>query len=311
MVIEMADMSMQSPKGIVENVLVKINKFIFPVDLVNLDIVEDNKVSIILGRPMLATALARINVFGRKISLEVGTERVVFNANKGKTPLSVLIPDFDDEVGIRLENLEEGIEKIWDAQDPEITREINPQLRPQFLRFGNRIHHQNPLSRACYNKIMSQELVYTGNNFLGMAKNLYVFVGCPTFLIDFIILEDVSEFIKKGLTEVLFGKPFKECVGLEVDATEGILWVKIVNDKTIFNMSQAFNKFSKLTTKQHNKMAPILRTSKEDKARGIYHPYQKIKEFYKGCLHLGEEYKRDEEVIDWIKRGHTSIHETT
>ncbi|GJR73126.1 retrovirus-related pol polyprotein from transposon TNT 1-94 [Tanacetum coccineum] len=143
MVIEIADRSMQSPKGIVENVLVKIDKFIFPVDLVILDIVE-------------------------------------------------VIPEFDDEVGIRLENLEEGIEMFWDAQDPEITREINPQLRPQFLRFGNRIHHQNPLSRACYNKVMSQELVYTGNDFVGMAKNLYVFIGCLTFLIDFIVLEDVS-----------------------------------------------------------------------------------------------------------------------
>ncbi|GKF11260.1 hypothetical protein Tco_0049186, partial [Tanacetum coccineum] len=53
-----------------------------------LDIVEDDKVPIILRRPMLATTLARIDIFGRKISLEVGTERVVFNANKGKTPLS-------------------------------------------------------------------------------------------------------------------------------------------------------------------------------------------------------------------------------
>ncbi|GKC64716.1 hypothetical protein Tco_1097314 [Tanacetum coccineum] len=44
MVIEMADRSMQSPKGIVENILVKIDKFIFPVDFVILDIMEDNKV---------------------------------------------------------------------------------------------------------------------------------------------------------------------------------------------------------------------------------------------------------------------------
>nr|GEV48512.1 hypothetical protein [Tanacetum cinerariifolium] len=47
MVIEMVDRSMQSPKGIVENVLVKIHKFIFSVDFVILDIVEDNKVPII------------------------------------------------------------------------------------------------------------------------------------------------------------------------------------------------------------------------------------------------------------------------
>ncbi|GKB74128.1 retrovirus-related pol polyprotein from transposon TNT 1-94 [Tanacetum coccineum] len=138
MVIEMAYMSMQSPKGIVENVLVKIDKFIFHVDFVILDIVVDNKVPIILGRPMLATAHARIYVFGKKISLEVGTEKVpeeleeperleeflmnddinrdlgYFLEENDLLPkidwdtLKVLL-DFDDEMGIRLEDLGEGI----------------------------------------------------------------------------------------------------------------------------------------------------------------------------------------------------------
>ncbi|GKF63943.1 putative reverse transcriptase domain-containing protein [Tanacetum coccineum] len=70
MVIEMADRSMQSPKGMVENILVKIHNFIFPVDFVILDIIKDNKVPILLGRPMLATTYARIDVFGGKTSLE-------------------------------------------------------------------------------------------------------------------------------------------------------------------------------------------------------------------------------------------------
>ncbi|GKD67624.1 hypothetical protein Tco_1321714 [Tanacetum coccineum] len=57
-------------------------------------------------------------------------------------------------------------------------------------------------------------------------------------------------------------------------------------------------------------MSPILKFSDEDKAKGISHPYQKIKQFYKGCLNLGEEYKQDLEVIDWIKRGHASVFST-
>ncbi|GKA76523.1 retrovirus-related pol polyprotein from transposon TNT 1-94 [Tanacetum coccineum] len=67
MVIEMADRSRQSPKGIIENVL-------------------DDKVPIILGRPMLATAHARIDVFGKKISLEVGTEQITFDINEIESP---------------------------------------------------------------------------------------------------------------------------------------------------------------------------------------------------------------------------------
>ncbi|GKE96065.1 putative reverse transcriptase domain-containing protein [Tanacetum coccineum] len=83
----------------VKNVLVKIHKFVFPVDFVILDIVEDNKVLIILGRPMLDIAHARIDVFGGKISLEVVKEQVIFNANEGTTPVTVspvcVIKDFD------------------------------------------------------------------------------------------------------------------------------------------------------------------------------------------------------------------------
>ncbi|GJU03533.1 retrovirus-related pol polyprotein from transposon TNT 1-94 [Tanacetum coccineum] len=99
MVIKMKDRSMQSPKGIVENVLVKIHKFIFLVDFVILDIIEDDKVPIILGRPMLATAHAKINVFGGKISLEVRKEQIIFNPNEGATPVTdspvCVIKDFD------------------------------------------------------------------------------------------------------------------------------------------------------------------------------------------------------------------------
>nr|GEX85657.1 hypothetical protein [Tanacetum cinerariifolium] len=80
---------MQSPKGIVKNVLVKIHKFIFSVDFVILDIVKDKKVSIILGRPKLATTHARIDGFGGKLSLEVGKQQVIFNANEGATPITI------------------------------------------------------------------------------------------------------------------------------------------------------------------------------------------------------------------------------
>ncbi|GJW50763.1 hypothetical protein Tco_0092114 [Tanacetum coccineum] len=149
------------------------------------------------------------------------------------------------------------------------------------------------MSRAAYNSVMKRELIYTRNNIVGMTKNLHVFVGCHTFIIDFIILENVNELVEKGLTEVLFGKPFKENIGLEEDIDKGVLWFKIGDDKTIFNILRAERKLGKLTTEQHNMMSPILKVSDEDKAKGVCHPFQKIKEFYRGCLNLGDEYKQD------------------
>ncbi|GJW91311.1 hypothetical protein Tco_0168864 [Tanacetum coccineum] len=60
MVIEMADNTKCNPKGIVENLLVNIDKFIFLVDFVILDMVEEFRMPIILGRPLLATTHAKI-----------------------------------------------------------------------------------------------------------------------------------------------------------------------------------------------------------------------------------------------------------
>ncbi|GKC61842.1 retrovirus-related pol polyprotein from transposon TNT 1-94, partial [Tanacetum coccineum] len=70
--VELADKTVKYLKGIAENVLVGIGKFGFPVDFMILDMREDVKVPLILGRPFLSTAHAKIDVFKRKITLRVG-----------------------------------------------------------------------------------------------------------------------------------------------------------------------------------------------------------------------------------------------
>ncbi|XP_031382022.1 uncharacterized protein LOC116196442 [Punica granatum] len=60
--LQLADRSIKYPKGIVENVLVKVDKFIFPVDFIVLEMEEDREVPMILGRPFLATGKALIDV---------------------------------------------------------------------------------------------------------------------------------------------------------------------------------------------------------------------------------------------------------
>nr|GEV03646.1 hypothetical protein [Tanacetum cinerariifolium] len=63
MVIEMADNTKCTPTRIVENLLIKIEKFIFLVDFVILDMVKDLRMPIILGRPLLSTAHAKVDIF--------------------------------------------------------------------------------------------------------------------------------------------------------------------------------------------------------------------------------------------------------
>ncbi|KAK4706812.1 hypothetical protein R3W88_033630 [Solanum pinnatisectum] len=57
----MADTSVKRPMGILCNVLVKVDTFIFPADFVILDCKVDFKVPIILGRPFLATGQALVD----------------------------------------------------------------------------------------------------------------------------------------------------------------------------------------------------------------------------------------------------------
>ncbi|GJU89911.1 reverse transcriptase domain-containing protein [Tanacetum coccineum] len=82
MCIELADKSTQIPRGIAENVIVKIGRLVFLVDFVVLDMKEDHKIPIILGRPFLATAHAMIDVFNQKISFEVRDEPITFDIEK-------------------------------------------------------------------------------------------------------------------------------------------------------------------------------------------------------------------------------------
>ncbi|GJS14977.1 mitochondrial proton/calcium exchanger protein-like protein isoform X1 [Tanacetum coccineum] len=57
-------------------------KICFPVDFIILDMPEDVKVPLILGRPFLSTAHAKIDVFKRNITLTVGDEKIIFKSMK-------------------------------------------------------------------------------------------------------------------------------------------------------------------------------------------------------------------------------------
>ena len=81
--LSLADRSVKIPKGIVEDVLVKVNKFYYPVDFVVLDtepVAEGtNHVPIILGRPFLATSNAIINCRNRVMQLTFGNMTLELN----------------------------------------------------------------------------------------------------------------------------------------------------------------------------------------------------------------------------------------
>ena len=60
--LQLADRSIKYPRGVIEDVLVKVDKFIFPADFIVLDMDEDEEIPLILGRPFLVTCGTLIDV---------------------------------------------------------------------------------------------------------------------------------------------------------------------------------------------------------------------------------------------------------
>ena len=75
----MADRSIKYPRRIVEGILVRVDKFVFPVDFAVLDMEEDLNIPLILGRPFLTTGRALIDVHEGKLSLRINEEVIVFD----------------------------------------------------------------------------------------------------------------------------------------------------------------------------------------------------------------------------------------
>nr|GEV02064.1 reverse transcriptase domain-containing protein [Tanacetum cinerariifolium] len=82
MTLELADQSITRPKGVAEDVFVKVGKFHFLADFVVVDFEADPRIPLILGRSFLRTDRALIDVYGEEITLRVNDKAVTFNLNQ-------------------------------------------------------------------------------------------------------------------------------------------------------------------------------------------------------------------------------------
>ncbi|XP_022868497.1 uncharacterized protein LOC111388065 [Olea europaea var. sylvestris] len=114
MSLQLADRSIKYSRGFIEDVLVKVDKFIFPAYFIILDMEEDHAIFIILGWPFLTTDRALIDVQEGQLILRVQDEQVTFNILKrlSKDPLEtclecpLAIKEKDFEVGHMVHYLE-------------------------------------------------------------------------------------------------------------------------------------------------------------------------------------------------------------
>ncbi|XP_015164313.1 uncharacterized protein [Solanum tuberosum] len=98
----MANRSIKHPMGILYDILVKMDKFIFPADFVIVNCEIDDEVPIILGRLFMATDKALDDVESSELTFRINDEEVTFNVCKlMKQPSNlhvILVIDVIDEV---------------------------------------------------------------------------------------------------------------------------------------------------------------------------------------------------------------------
>ncbi|XP_070018355.1 uncharacterized protein [Nicotiana sylvestris] len=82
MLLQLADMTVKRPSGILDDVLIQVGKFVFPADFVILDCKVDEKIPIILGRSYLATERALIDCKTGELKMRLNGEEITFNVQK-------------------------------------------------------------------------------------------------------------------------------------------------------------------------------------------------------------------------------------
>ncbi|GKD21584.1 reverse transcriptase domain-containing protein [Tanacetum coccineum] len=110
MSIRLANHTYQYPMGVAENMLVQVGKFVFPVDFVILQMEEDDRVPLILGRPFLHTADAIIRVKNKELNLGIGEDRATFHIDKAMQHSHV-----NDDTCFRMDVIDDITEDELDA----------------------------------------------------------------------------------------------------------------------------------------------------------------------------------------------------
>nr|GEU89103.1 hypothetical protein [Tanacetum cinerariifolium] len=270
--VELAYRTVKYPKGIAKNMLVGIGKFVFLVDFIILDILEDIKPLLILGRSFLSTARAKIDVFKRKITLRVGEERIIFNSVK---PASSLIKR------VYMLSLRERMELDLEVRLMGETLVRNRSLDPFFEDYIELSNLNVPLE-------LRRDIV---DDLMPTIKKCEV----------------IEEFRARNDARMV-SKVFRD-VRINAKQFEEMITIHNGNEEVTYQMAWSHPRFKHHTNEQCNKIPPLLKVSEEDKMNEITRSYRKLNGFYKRVLNLGPEYVQDVKMEEWLTRVHISVPE--
>ncbi|GJR58304.1 hypothetical protein Tco_1500466 [Tanacetum coccineum] len=148
----------------------------------------------------------------------------------------------------------------------------------------------NIMSLAYYNSIKKNRYEYRGRNFVGLGRDIHVFVGNMSYIMDFTILENIEANIDPSLSHVVFGRPFIEIACLAINRKHGLMTftdeIKEVTFKTPYKDLER----SELSSKGHNLLSSRIILSEDDYDRGCRKPSDLEDGIYRDTTKLGPEY---------------------
>ncbi|GJW90687.1 hypothetical protein Tco_0168240 [Tanacetum coccineum] len=154
----------------------------------------------------------------------------------------------------------------------------------------------NVMTRMLYNWVMRRKLDPRGDvngrvsNFTRRIKGMHVFVGNITYVLDFMIVEDIGSIIDPRLSQVVLGKPFAEISNMTYEPPEGVVRFTNETDEITYKMPHKIEQYNSLSDLEKEYTKSVYLRNEDEKRRGVEYVMSKILGFYKECLELGPVY---------------------
>ncbi|GJU51449.1 gag-pol polyprotein [Tanacetum coccineum] len=248
--VELADRTVKYPKGIAENVLVGISKFVFPVDFIIIDMPEDVKVPLILGRPFLSITHTKIDVLKRNITLRVWDEKIIFKSMK---PASSLIKRV--YMLVLRERMELDLEARLMGETLVLNRSFNP-LYGDYIEL-NDLNVLLELKRDQVDDFMPTieegeiidelviDIIKTRNDesfdeypsFYDFDRKIYIDCAYNLRFSCMIVVENIDGYRDQDMGDIIHGEPFCKASCVEAKRFDRLITIHHGNDNVTYQIA--------------------------------------------------------------------------
>ncbi|GKC62811.1 hypothetical protein Tco_1095409 [Tanacetum coccineum] len=150
--------------------------------------------------------------------------------------------------------------------------------------------HINIMSLAYYNSVRKNRYEYKGRNFVRLGRDMHVFVGNMSYVMDFTILENIKTNIDPSLSHVVFGLPFIEIACLAINRKHGLMTYMDGTKEITFTTPYKDLERSEMSNEGHDLLSSRIILSEDDYDRGCRKPFDLEDGFYRDTIMLGPEY---------------------